>query len=362
MVNDIIKKFHKIHNHKYTYPNLEYVNINTKITIKCPKHGDFQQTPQSHKKNGCPNCSKEHRLRKLKLKNLRKFKSIHNNFYNYNFYTHVNNSTNIKIHCPKHGIFSQSPKSHLKGSKCPHCLKDSMTLLPSTALKRLVKSHNSEYTYPNFNNEYENTHSIITINCSKHGNFRQNYHNHYYNLNKCPNCSNEGKKIDYDYFITKSKSTHGDKYIYPKQEINFNEKVSIICKKHGLFKQLPNNHYNLKHNCPKCKISKSEEEIENIFIKYSIEYIREYKIENCKYEKELPFDFYLPKCNLLIEYNGIQHYKQIEYFNNRDEFRKRIIKDNIKRKFVLENRYKYLIINYKDNIFKKIRKHVKEIK
>lgn len=52
-------------------------------------------------------------------------------------------------------------------------------------------------------------------------------------------------------FINKSIQIHGNTYDYSKSiYINANTKITIICKKHGEFTQIPNNHY--KYNCKKC--------------------------------------------------------------------------------------------------------------
>lgn len=48
------------HSQKYDYTNVNYVNMRTKVTIKCPKHGVFQQTPLCHLRGtGCPMCKIE---------------------------------------------------------------------------------------------------------------------------------------------------------------------------------------------------------------------------------------------------------------------------------------------------------------
>lgn len=47
----------KIHNNKYDYTKLNYINDGTKVIIICPSHGEFQQTPNSHLQgHGCPKC------------------------------------------------------------------------------------------------------------------------------------------------------------------------------------------------------------------------------------------------------------------------------------------------------------------
>ena len=55
---EFIEKAKKIHNNKYDYSKVEYVNVKTKVCIICPEHGEFWQTPDSHinGKSGCPKC------------------------------------------------------------------------------------------------------------------------------------------------------------------------------------------------------------------------------------------------------------------------------------------------------------------
>ena len=55
---DFIKNSIRVHVDKYIYSKVNYVNMDTKITIVCPKHGEFEQVPRSHLSgHGCPNCA-----------------------------------------------------------------------------------------------------------------------------------------------------------------------------------------------------------------------------------------------------------------------------------------------------------------
>ena len=54
-------------------------------------------------------------------------------------------------------------------------------------------------------------------------------------------------------FIIKAKLVHGDKYDYSLSRYRNSKKpLQIICKKHGVFKQAPNNHVSQKQGCPDC--------------------------------------------------------------------------------------------------------------
>jgi len=57
-VSKFISESNIIHNHKYDYSKVKYINNYTKVEIICPEHGSFFQKPHDHNinKSGCPNC------------------------------------------------------------------------------------------------------------------------------------------------------------------------------------------------------------------------------------------------------------------------------------------------------------------
>jgi hypothetical protein len=62
------------------------------------------------------------------------------------------------------------------------------------------------------------------------------------------------------------------------------------------------------------------------------------------------YDFYLPKHNIIIEYNGMQHYKPIKFFGGQKGFDYLKERDNIKKEYCQNQNIKLIIISYKDNI------------
>lgn len=48
-------------------------------------------------------------------------KQIHGDKYDYSKINYKNANTNVSIICPVHGLFSQNPRSHLKGIGCAKC-------------------------------------------------------------------------------------------------------------------------------------------------------------------------------------------------------------------------------------------------
>ena len=52
---------------------------------------------------------------------IEKAKQIHGNKYDYSLVEYKNNKTKVKIICPIHGIFEQTPNCHLRLQGCPKC-------------------------------------------------------------------------------------------------------------------------------------------------------------------------------------------------------------------------------------------------
>lgn len=67
------------------------------------------------------------------------------------------------------------------------------------------------------------------------------------------------------------------------------------------------------------------------------------RFDGCKNQKKLPFDFYLNDFNIIIEYDGIQHFKPS--FNEK-EFKNIKVNDEIKNKFCKDNNIKLIRIPY----------------
>ena len=120
-----IKRASDIHNNKYDYSLVNYQDIFTAVTIICPEHGPFKQTPNAHLNGqGYPECGKESRANSTR-KSLNDFieeaNLIHNNKYDYSKVNYVNNKTNVTVICPEHGEFQTIPLNHLHGVGCPKC-------------------------------------------------------------------------------------------------------------------------------------------------------------------------------------------------------------------------------------------------
>lgn len=117
---DFISTSKEIHNNKYDYSKVVYTNNHTKVCIICPEHGEFWQTPNKHAslKQGCPKCANKNITTEEWIE---KAKAVHGYKYDYSKVNYINNRQKITIICPQHGEFVQTPDKHLQKQGCPKC-------------------------------------------------------------------------------------------------------------------------------------------------------------------------------------------------------------------------------------------------
>ena len=123
--DEFINEATTIHNGKYDYSNVEYVNTNVKVKIICPIHGEFEQKPYKHLQGqGCLLCAREKdslKKRKTTTHFIERAFTVHGEKYDYTKSNYVKYKEKITIICPKHGEFQQTVDDHLQGKGCPIC-------------------------------------------------------------------------------------------------------------------------------------------------------------------------------------------------------------------------------------------------
>ena len=117
---DFIAKAQVVHGDKYDYSKSVYVNRYTKVTITCPEHGDFEQRPSCHMRGkGCQSCKCTKPYTTADF--ITRARNVHGNRYDYSRTLYVNKFTKVTIKCPEHGDFEQRPRDHIRNIGCPSC-------------------------------------------------------------------------------------------------------------------------------------------------------------------------------------------------------------------------------------------------
>lgn len=309
-----IDKARRIHG-QYDYSQVEYTNAKTAVKIICPAHGEFKQKPYIHLSgSGCPKCYAD-TIVNTTDKFIKKAKQIHGNTYNYAQSRYVDESTKIAIICPKHGIFRQSKKHHLGGAGCPECAKLSCLETEFTTKAKIV--HGDKYDYSQV--KYLGSFEKVTIVCPKHGAFEQLPSNHLKG-GGCGKCATDSNRLTTQEFIEKSNLVHDNKYVYSSSIYTCShDKISIICPKHGPFQQKANNHLQ-GQGCPKCPstISRPQLDLEKYIEQtYNLEVISNYK----SIAKDCEIDIYMPSLKLGIEYHGLYWHSYNQPETTRQKYR-----------------------------------------
>lgn len=120
-----VKDSVKVHSTTYNYSLVEYTTSRTEVDIICNIHGIFKQKPMDHLSGcGCPECGiiKASNARKSSLEEfVCRSNKLHNFTFDYSLVEYVDGHTKVAIVCKTHGVFHQTPSSHLQGIGCRDC-------------------------------------------------------------------------------------------------------------------------------------------------------------------------------------------------------------------------------------------------
>lgn len=276
----------------------------------------------------------------------------------------------IVLVCPVHGEFTIRACRVARGDavckKCANEAKRMSSRIPleeiAAKISNICPQYEVDTTQP-----YVNTKSKIEVVCPEHGSFKMTP-NSLFNGQRCPKCSKEEakKKLSNSLEWLKGKcfEVHGNIYDLSKfNYVNNRTKGIVTCHRHGDFLISPTKLIDSMQGCPKCRASKLETKLENALKERMVDYVRQYKP---KWLGLQSLDFYLPKLNVAIECQGIQHYKPtrfggitLEEANAKFVYVKQL--DERKRKLCEENGVELLYFMFSQTVEDFFLKNAKEL-
>ena len=271
--DEFIKKARLIHGDKYDYSKVEYTTNKIKVSIICPEHGEFWQTPGDHLKGrGCPLCWRKKKTTEEYIKQVRK---IYGNKYIYDKIEYTNSHDKVCVICPKHGEFYLRADAFLSGESCPRCKADAVKVKQKKSTEQFIKDarriHGDKYDYSKV--DYINAHTKVCIICPEHGAFFQTPNLHLSGRG-CPFCQESGLEREM-------------RVLFEENNIKFEK----------------------------------EKEFDGLVGE----------------KRNLKFDFYIPSFKTAIECQGEQHFKSVDFFGGDEAYEKRKINDDRKREYCKEN-------------------------
>ena len=152
-------------------------------------------------------------------------------------------------------------------------------------------------------------------------------------------------KRSFDKFNT----DYGIKFIKFK---GLQSEIEIICSVHGKQETTAIKHLYSPSGCPECDVIKYSGPIKitKFLVDNNIEFIPEYRFDDCRFKNPLPFDFYLPELNVCIEFDGMGHYEKINHWEGDGTYGLEYTQNNdkIKTNYCLDKNIKLIRIPYWD--------------
>lgn len=288
---------------------------------------------------------------------------------------YINNTTEIEIRHNVCGqIYRTKPKYFLAGSRCHSCQVKKNGLKRRLSAKEFGKRFNQLSK-----GEYELLTPYIT--CTKQIKVRHNVCGYVYKVypqnflagGRCRKCFVKNEHAEKAWTTKQFKKLvfklEDDNYEVRSKYYNNYTKIKLYHQKCGKeYYVLPSNFLE-GNRCPYCKSSKGEQAIAKSLDTKSIRYKREKTFDHCinpKTRKKLQFDFYLPTYNLCIEYDGIQHQIEVNFWGGALGLKERKYRDSLKNRFCEKYQIDLLRIPYtvknQNDINNILQKHLKVAK
>ena len=338
-------------------PNIEvvenYITINTPIKHYCKKHNIIWNVlPSSVLMGcGCSQCGKEkigNKFRKSSEQYIDDVKFINPHISVIGKYR--NTSTRILHKCEKHNItWKTSPNSILQGCGCIECWKEKQRKARGKGHDKYVQQVKT--TNPNIEviEQYVNSNTPILHKCLIDNCEWNSAPSNILSGHGCPMCAGNKHKSQEEY-IKEVKLINPDIEVVGEY-VNFNTPILHKCLIDGYeWYTRPEYIISGRRGCPKCNESSGERQVRQWLEKNNIKYEYQKRYDDCKDINTLPFDFYLPTYNLIVEYDDKQHFEPIEYFGGIEAFNTRVKHDNIKNEYCKNNGISLLRIPYYKNV------------
>lgn len=351
---ETIKQFIEKHGDKYDYSKVDYVNHKTKVTIICPMHGEFEQTPNNHANGqGCIICSGTYKLNTEII--ISQFIEIHGSKYNYSKVKYINAKTKVCIICPEHGEFWQSPDQHKHGHGCPECSGLGRITFDKIILQTKINNPNLKI----LDNEHEFTDYILNkerlkYECIICGYIGEKVVSGLMGGVGCPACAGQ--------IVTENNCLYNKRPDLLKYFVNIDDAKTItvssnktfqfkcpICGKHKK-RPMAVKEINTNFSCDYCSdgISIPEKFVRNIFSQINIDITPQYSPKWARTIGKKYYDIYIENIKVIIEIHGMQHYEETGGKFKNKPLKKQIENDKLKYNLAIQNNISpenYIIID-----------------
>ena len=252
----------------------------------------------------------------------------------------------------------------LSGHECKKCATEKVAKAQMLTYQE-VRNYIESFNYKLLSTEYKGSEEKLNVICNNGHKCSISYNN-FKHGHRCSFCAVD-KRTKSQTIPYEDRKRHIESFGYKlltkeKDYINGSQKVKMKCSKGHTFKMSCHCFF-YGQRCPYCNESKGERRVKSVLDKSSVMYVSQYRFEDCKARRVLPFDFYLPTYNCCIEYDGKQHYLYGGFNGDLLELMNIQYRDTIKNKYCKDNDIKLIRIPYwRFDEIEEILKHELEIK
>lgn len=227
------------------------------------------------------------------------------------------------------GIDFYKPLTKLKENSCNECRRKSQIKSHDWFIQQCKLKGRTDYTVIG---KYKSAKTKVLIKhdiCGYEWNVTPD--NFLRRASGCPKCNKNARVKNTQELNAKVSALYRDEYQFIGKYINARTKQTCIhatCNKSWDVE--PDSILQGNSHCPFCKESIGEHDTRISLESLGIPYVAQKRFIDCKDNKQLPFDFYLPKHKALIEYDGIQHYAPVGMFGGNSAYQSQVKRDAIK--------------------------------
>ncbi|GEO65703.1 hypothetical protein [Levilactobacillus spicheri] len=233
-------------------------------------------------------------------------------------------------------IWSVQPNKLFNGTRCPQCNRKKHGQ-NNESYQKQAKDIRPGFTVQS---KYIGCQNLVTVKHDSCGTIWQVNPGQFLRGAQCPKClskkMSELMKLDPIEYSQDIKQLYGNEYTLLSDYMKATIKVKVRHNKCGYTWLVNAFTFRKGHGCPKCKRSTGEKAIEEFLINNNIRYEAQKRFNDCRNKSQLPFDFFIAN-KFLVEFDGQQHYKPIDFFGGESAFNKRKVNDEIKNKWAADN-------------------------
>ena len=260
----------------------------------------------------------------------------------------------IKVKHIKCGnVYEVTPTRFRQGTRCPKCAIKKRTKTTDEFKRELSILGNNEYKLLS---DYVNNHYKVKIKHLVCDTIYEVRPDDFISGRRCPYCG--GGKLRTGWLLKKLSKVNNKIDLLDNYHDN-KTPLKVKCNVCGNIWLSTTSNLLQGYGCPICNESHGERFIRNYLDKHNIVYESQKKFKDLKDKQPLSYDFYLPRQNLLIEYQGIQHFESVSFDGKvSSDLEKQQYHDKLKRDYAINNGYTLLEPTYKLDTQEKINNYL----